>query len=252
MFNFNGKIVLVTGGGSGIGKATAEAFATAGATVVISDISAENGEATAAHLRTAGHPALAIQTDVTNASQVASMMAEIVATYGRLDIAINNAGIEGPLQRTAEIEEAAFDQIMAVNVKGVWLCMKAEIPVMLANGGGAIVNTASVAGLVGAHSLPIYSASKHAVVGLTRSAALEYARKGIRINAVCPSFVQTPMVERAVSQLPQFGEGIINSHPSRRLGQAHEIAAAILWLSSAEASFVTGASLPVDGAFTAQ
>ena len=252
MFHFAHKIVLVTGGASGIGLATAEAFAAAGATVIISDIAADNGRATAETLTAAGHTVHFIPADVTQVNQVAQMMAEIQTTFGRLDIAINNAGIEGPLLRTAEVSEEAFDQIMAVNVKGVWLCMKAEIPLMLAQGGGAIVNTASVAGLVGAHSLPIYSASKHAVVGLTRSAALEYARKGIRINAVCPSFVQTPMVERAVSQLPQFGQGIINSHPSRRLGQAAEIAAAILWLASDQASFVTGATLPVDGAFTAQ
>ncbi|MDA0242130.1 MAG: glucose 1-dehydrogenase [Chloroflexi bacterium] len=252
MLNFDHKVVLVTGGGSGIGKATAEAFAACGATVVISDIAAEAGEATAAQLRAGGHTALFVHADVGNAAHVTNLMAEILATYGRLDIAINNAGVEGPLQRTAEASEETFDHIMAVNVKGVWLCLKEEINIMLAQGKGAIVNIASVAGLVGAHSLGIYSASKHAVIGLTRSAALEYARKGLRVNAVCPSFIRTPMVERGMTASPQFLESVIHNHPSRRVGEAAEVSAAILWLASDEASFVNGIALPVDGAFTAQ
>lgn len=252
MFEFTDKVVLVTGGGSGIGRATAVAFAEAGATVVVSDISVAGGQETVSAIRALGRDALFIQTDVTQAAQVAHMVEQTVAQFGRLDVAVNNAGVEGLPKRTAEGDEAEFDHIMAVNVKGVWLCLKHEITVMLAQGRGSIINMASVAGLVGAHSLPVYSASKHAVVGLTRSAALEYARKGIRVNAVCPSFIRTPMVERAMGMLPQFEQGMIHNHPSRRMGEAAEVSAAILWLASDQASFVTGVTLPVDGAFTAQ
>ncbi|MFQ5436481.1 MAG: SDR family oxidoreductase, partial [Anaerolineae bacterium] len=163
-----------------------------------------------------------------------------------------NAGIEGDIVRTADVTEADFDRIMAVNVKGVWLCMKHQIPQMIAQGGGVIVNTASVAGLVGTHSMPVYGAGKHAVIGLTKSAALEYARKNIRINAVCPSVINTPMVRRGFTSFPQFVEATKRLNPMRRLGEPEEVAAAVLWLCSAEASFVNGTALTVDGGFTAQ
>ena len=175
----------------------------------------------------------------------------MVGQYGRLDIAFNNAGIEGAPVRSAEVSEADFDQIMAVNVKGVWLCMKFELQQMLMQGHGVIINTASVAGLIGAHSMSVYAASKHAVVGLTRTAAVEYASKGIRVNAVCPAVIRTPMVERAIEQLPKLEQGIILNNPSHRLGTTREVAQAVLWLASDASSFTNGATLTVDGGLTA-
>ncbi len=246
------KVVLVTGGASGIGQVTAYALAQVGAKVVVADVNAAAGEATAQVIRDKGGDALFVATDVGDAAAVQYLIQTIVQTYGRLDCAFNNAGIEGAPTRTADASEADFDQIMRVNVKGVWLCMKYEIQQMVAQGGGAIVNTASVAGLVGAHSLPIYAASKHAVVGLTKSAAVEYARKGVRVNAVCPTVIRTPMVERGLAALPQFMEIVQQSIPMRRIGEPEEVAAAVLWLCSDASKFVTGATLTVDGGFTAQ
>lgn len=252
MGRFENKIVLVTGGASGIGRETALAFAREGGLVVLADIDEAGGEGVAAEIAAAGGQAWAVRCDVAEQEQVVSLLAEITDRYGRLDVAFNNAGIEGEPRRTAEVDADDFERIMGVNVRGVWLCMKYEIPLMVAQGGGVIVNTASVAGLVGAHSLPVYAASKHAVMGLTRSAALEYARKGLRINAVCPAVIRTPMIERANSQFPALGQAAIVNNPSRRLGEASEVAAAVLWLASAEASFVNGVGLPIDGGLTAQ
>jgi NAD(P)-dependent dehydrogenase (short-subunit alcohol dehydrogenase family) len=249
---FHNKVALVTGGGGGIGRVTAVALAEAGAQVVVADVAVQAGEETARLIEDRGGRSLFIQTDVTQADQVQRMIDQTVAHFGRLDCAFNNAGIEGTLARTADIAEAEFDQLLAVNLKGVWLCMKAEIQQMLRQGGGAIVNTASVAGVVGAHSMPIYSATKHGVVGLTRSAAVEYTRSNIRVNAIAPSFTRTPMAERAFAQFPRFEEAVIRSNPSRRLAEAEEVAAAVLWLFSDAASFVTGMVMPVDGGFTAQ
>lgn len=246
------KVILVTGGASGIGRVTAYATAQAGAKVVVADVNAAAGEATTQVIRDKGGESLFVQTDVGDAAAVQNLIQAIVQTYGRLDCAFNNAGIEGLPTRTADANEDDFDQIMRVNVKGVWLCMKYEIQQMVAQGGGAIVNTASVAGLVGAHSLPIYAASKHAVVGLTKSAAVEYARKGVRVNAVCPTVIRTPMVERGLAALPQFMDVVKQSIPMRRIGEPDEVAAAVLWLCSDAAKFVTGATLTVDGGFTAQ
>ncbi len=246
------KVVLVTGGASGIGRVTALALAQAGAKVAIADVNAAAGESTAQLLRERGSDALFVPTDVGDAAAVQALIYTIVAAYGRLDCAFNNAGIEGLPTRTADANEDDFDQIMRVNVKGVWLCMKYELQQMVAQGGGVIVNTASVAGLVGAHSLPIYSASKHAVVGLTKSAAVEYARKGVRVNAVCPTVIRTPMVERGLAALPQFMDVVKQSIPMRRIGEPEEVAAAVLWLCSDASRFVTGATLTIDGGFTAQ
>ncbi|MBK7894068.1 MAG: SDR family oxidoreductase [Anaerolineaceae bacterium] len=248
----DGKIALITGGGSGIGRETAVLFAHHGAKIAIADLNPDGGQATVQLIRDAGGSAFFVQTDVSQAAQVEAMVNEVVGEYGRLDIAFNNAGIEGAPVRTIDVTEEEFDQIMAVNAKGVWLCLKYEIQQMLLQGGGAIINTASVAGLIGAHSMPAYAASKHAVVGLTRTAAVEYARKGIRVNAVCPAVIRTPMIERAIEQLPQLEQGAILNNPSRRLGAPREVAEAVLWLASDAASFTTGATLTVDGGLTAQ
>ncbi len=246
------KVVLITGGGSGIGRATAILFAKSGAKLAIADIDPQSGQETADFITNHGSEALFIQTDVSRAEQVLHMVEATVAQYGRLDCAFNNAGIEGETKRTMDVSEADFDRIISINLKGVWLCMKYELEQMVHQGHGSIVNTASVAGLVGAHSLPVYAASKHGVVGLTRSAAVEYARKGVRVNAVCPAVIRTPMVERAMESFPQLKEGMLNSNPSRRLGEADEVAEAVLWLCSDASSFTNGATLTVDGGLTAQ
>ncbi len=248
----DGKIALITGGSSGIGRETAVLFAQHGASLAIADLNPDGGQDTVQLIREAGGTAVFIQTDVAQAAQVENMVNEVMREYGRLDIAFNNAGIEGAPVRTIDVTEAEFDQILAVNAKGVWLCLKYEIQQMLRQGSGSIINTASVAGLIGAHSMSAYAASKHAVVGLTRTAAVEYARKGIRINAVCPAIIRTAMVERAIAQLPQLEHGAIQNNPSRRLGNPNEVAQAVLWLASDASSFTTGATLTVDGGLTAQ
>lgn len=184
------------------------------------------------------------------AAQVQAMVAQVVAHFGRLDCAFNNAGIEEEHMRLADCEEATFDRIMGVNVKGVWLCMKYQIAQMLTQGGGAIVNTASVAGLVGAPKMSAYSASKHAVIGLTKSAAVEYGRKGIRVNAVCPGVIRTEMLERAVQADPKVATTVAGAHPIGRIGEPDEVAAAVLWLSSEASGFVTGLAHTVDGGLT--
>lgn len=246
------KVALVTGGGSGIGRAAALALAREGARLVIADIDPAGGRESAQMVQAQGGQAIFVETDVCQAQATVALIERSVAEYGRLDCAFNNAGIEGAMARTADVTEDDFDRLIAVNLKGVWLCMKYEIQQMLQQGGGAIVNTASAAGLVGTHSMPVYGASKHGVVGLTKSAAIEYASKGIRINAVCPSVINTPMAERTFAKFPQFEQGIKNMNPSRRLGEAAEVAEAVVWLCSEKASFVTGAALSVDGGFTAQ
>ncbi|MCP5094013.1 MAG: SDR family oxidoreductase [Chloroflexi bacterium] len=249
---FANKVVMVTGGASGIGRVTALAFASEGATLILADINEAGGQETQAFIAEQGAEAIFVQADVSQSADVEGLVREAVGRYGRIDIAFNNAGIEGGIVRTADVAETDFDHIMAVNVKGVWLCMKHQIPQMIAQGGGAIVNTASVAGLVGTHSMPVYGASKHAVIGLTKSAALEYARKNIRINAVCPSVIDTPMVQRGFTTFPKFVETTTRINPMRRLGTPDEVAAAVLWLCSDEASFVNATALTIDGGFTAQ
>jgi NAD(P)-dependent dehydrogenase (short-subunit alcohol dehydrogenase family) len=248
--NFDGKVVLVTGGGGGIGRASALAFAKAGARVAVVDRDVAAGTETTRLVETTGAQALFIQTDVTQATQVEAMVAQVVAHFGRLDCAFNNAGIEEEHMRLADCAEDTFDRIMAVNVKGVWLCLKYELAQMLKQGGGAIVNTASVAGLVGAPKMAAYSASKHAVLGLTKSAAVEYGRKNIRVNAVCPGVIRTAMFDRAVQADPKVGPAVAQLHPIGRIGEADEVAAVVLWLSSDAASFVTGHAHTVDGGMT--
>jgi NAD(P)-dependent dehydrogenase (short-subunit alcohol dehydrogenase family) len=247
-----GKVALVTGGASGIGRATALTFAREGAKLVIADINEEGGQQTVHMIAENGGEAIFVQVDVPNATEVEAMINKTVETYGRLDCAHNNAGIAGGGRvLTAEYAEETWHQVIAVNLTGVWLCMKYEIPQMLSQGSGAIVNTASVAGLIGGRGLAAYVASKHGVVGLTKTAALEYATQGIRVNCVCPGVIHTPMTARGLSD-PELRTRIIASEPIGRVGTPEEIAEAVVWLCSDAASFVTGHTMTVDGGMVAQ
>ncbi|OJH42749.1 SDR family oxidoreductase [Cystobacter ferrugineus] len=247
----SGQVALVTGAAAGIGRATALAFAREGLKVVVSDIDPAGGEGTVAQIRAAGGEARFIRCDVTREAEVRALIEGTQAAHGRLDYAFNNAGIDIEKSKLADAQESEFDAIMGVNVKGVWLCMKYEIPLMLAQGGGAIVNTASVAGLGAAPKMGIYSASKHAVIGLTKSAAVEYAKKNVRINAVCPAVIDTDMYRRAIEAEPRKAEYAKAVHPIGRVGKVEEIAAAVIYLCSDTAGFTTGIALPVDGGATA-
>jgi len=252
MKQFEGKVALVTGGGSGIGRATALAFAREDAQVVIGNRNVQRGEETVAMIKKGGGTASFRKTDVLIASEIEALVEHAVKTYGGLDLAFNNAGIEGAAGSLVDQTEANYDEVMDINVKGVWLSMKYEIPRMLKRGGGAIVNCSSVAGLIGFPNIGIYIASKHAVVGLTKTAALEYSAKGIRVNAVNPAVIDTEMVDRITSNLSMKKDDLVPLHPIGRLGRAEEIAEAVLWLCSDKSSFVTGHSLIVDGGFTAK
>lgn len=246
---FSGKAGLVTGASSGIGRATALAFAREGAAVVIADLAAarQQGQEVVAQIETLGGRAAFVATDVSQASDVANLVSATVELFGRLDFAFNNAGVHSA-GFTADIEEQDFDRVLAVDTKGVWLCMKYQLAHMMANGGGAIVNNASEAGLVGTPAAAAYVAAKHAVVGLTKAAAGEYANMGIRINAVAPGAIGTPMV----LSLPQATQdSLMAPQPLRRLGTPEEVAEAVVWLCSKKASFVLGVTLPVDGGATA-
>jgi len=249
---FAGKVALVTGGSSGIGRASARAFARAGARVMVADVMVEGGQDAVRLIQEAGGEATFMPVDVTNAAAVTTLIAKTVEVYGRLDYAHNNAGIEGVIGPTADCTEDNWDRVLSVNLTGVWLCMKYEIPQMLQQGGGAIVNTASAAGLVGARGIPAYVASKHGVVGLTKTAALEYARTGIRVNAVCPGVIRTPMVERLLGDRPRAEARLTDLEPIGRLGTPEEVAETVLWLCSDAASFVTGHAMAVDGGMVAQ
>ena len=248
----DGKVVLITGAGSGIGRASALTFAREGAKVMVADLIVEGGEETVQLVKNADGEASFVKVDVSNAADVEAMVNKVVEVYGRIDCAHNNAGIEGQLASTDEYAEEMFDKVIAINLTGVWLCMKYEILHMLKQGSGAIVNTASGAGLVGTAGMSAYVASKHGVVGLSKTAALEYAKSGIRVNAVCPGLIQTPMVERLTNAQPQLGEALIAAEPIGRTGRPEEIAESVVWLCSDAASFVTGHAMSVDGGYVAQ
>ncbi len=251
MNNFNEKVVLITGAGNGIGRATALAFAQQGASVMVADISRQDGEETTSLIIKAGGTATFMLCDVTQDQDVQTLVDGTLATYGKLDVAFNNAGIEIEQSKLADGEEAVYDKIMDVNVKGVWRCMKYQIPAMLKQPTSAIVNTASIAALGAAPKMSIYSASKHAVIGLTKSAAIEYGKKGLRVNAVCPAVIDTDMFKRATQNDPQKEQYVKSLHPVGRIGQPEEVAAAVLYLCSELAGFTTGVALPVDGGATA-
>jgi len=252
MDQLQGKVVLVTGGGSGIGRAAALACAREGARVALADILVEGSEETVEMIRGLGAEAAFFKTDVSQTGQVEAMVRDVVGTFGRLDCAFNNAGIGGGASLTHKTDEEHWDRMMSINLKGVWLCMKYEIPQMLDQGSGAIVNTSSVAGVIAFKGTPAYVAAKHAVVGLTKAAALEYATSGIRVNAVCPGVIHTPLIDRNVAARPQLADYYKNLHPIGRLGEAEEVAEAAVWLMSDAASFVTGHALVVDGGLVAQ
>ncbi|MBV8274260.1 MAG: SDR family oxidoreductase [Verrucomicrobia bacterium] len=270
---FAGKVALVTGAGTGIGRASAILFAREGAKVVVADIAVDAGTETVRLIKEGGGEARFVATDVSRSEQVQALVEQAVSAYGRLDIAHNNAGTEGPIARIADCPELDWDRTIAVNLKGVWLSMKYEIPAMLKVGSGVIVNTASVAGLAGVSQLSAYTASKHGVVGLTKAAALEYRRFGIRVNAVCPGLIHTPMIERAANTKlesdlsPRWKPigpllkamqrlGIRAVAPTQkaagRLGEAGEVAEAVIWLCSDAASFVNGHAMAIDGGYLAK
>lgn len=244
---FAGKVALVTGGGSGIGRAAVLAFAREGARVVVADVDAGGGEETVQLIAAAGGEAFFAQTDVSRGAGVEALIARTLERYGRLDCAFNNAGLNEEHAPVAELAEELWDRILAVNLKGIFLCLKHEIPAMLRGGGGAIVNNASIVGLSGSRNHPAYVASKHGVVGLTRATARDYAARGIRVNAVCPGAIHTPMYVRMEGSDPTHDAQIAASLPIGRLGQPNDVAQAVLWLCSDAAAFVTGHALVVDG-----
>jgi NAD(P)-dependent dehydrogenase (short-subunit alcohol dehydrogenase family) len=249
-----GKVSLVTGAGSGIGRATAVAFAAEGAKVVVSDIAVDSGQETVARIKGVGGEATFVRADVSVAQAAAALVQAAVEGYGRLDCAHNNAGISGSTGAAPaphEYPEDLWDRVIAINLKGVWLCLKYEVQQMLARG-GAIVNTASVMGLVAGPGNLAYAASKHGVIGVTKSAALAYAQLGVRVNAVCPGYVRTPMLEAILARRPEAEQGWLSQQPVGRLGSPEEVAALVVWLCSDAASFMTGAALPVDGGYTAR
>ena len=247
-----GKVTLVTGAGGGIGRATAVVLGHAGAKVVVSDVSTRRGEETAGLVRAAGAEAEFFKADVSRAADVEALIATAVKRWGRLDCAHNNAGISGTVVNVADDTEENWDRTLAVDLKGVWLCMKYEISQMLKQGGGSIVNTASTAGLLGAVRMGAYAAAKHGVVGLTRTAALEYARSNIRVNAICPGVVGTPVILGWFESNERLKKAMIAQEPIGRVGEPEEIGNAVAWLFSDRASFVTGAAIPIDGGMTAQ
>ena len=249
-----GKVALVTGGSSGIGRATALVFAREGAKLVVADMDEDGGQQTAHSITEKGGEAVFVRADVTAPTEVEALIGQAVATYGRLDCAYNNAGVtQRDYPPTDEYPQDDWDRVLAINLTGVWLCLKYELAQMRKQGSGAIVNTASIAGLVGIAGRSAYVASKHGVVGITKTAALEYASQGIRVNAVCPGYVRTPMVDYVIrNQGPELEAQIVAREPVGRLGRPEEIAETVVWLCSDAASFITGHAMAADGGFMAQ
>lgn len=247
---FQDRVAVVTGGSFGIGRATAIAFAKRGANLVIADWSEEKENETTKMIKSAGGNAVFIRCDVSKSIEVKSMIKKTIGHFGRLDYAFNNAGIEGHMAKTHECTEENWDKTININLKGVWLCMKHEIQQMLKSNKGVIINCASVAGLNGFPGLPAYVATKHGVVGLTKTAALEYAKEGIRVNAVCPGVIHTSMIDRLTGKNKEVEKQYTAMEPMGRMGNPEEVAEAVVWLCSDAASFVTGIAMPVDGGFT--
>ncbi|MBV6451862.1 MAG: Levodione reductase [Anaerolineales bacterium] len=250
--SFQSKVAFITGAAGGIGFATAQAFAEAGAAVAIAGNHEESARAAAETLTRAGHQALGLQCDVSDEGQVAAAVEKTVSVFGRLDFAYNNAGIHAPSVETADAPAEDFDRVIAVNLRGVWACMKHELRQMRKQGSGVIVNCSSQSGLAGIAGLAAYTASKHGVIGLTKAAALEYARRGIRINVICPGTVDTPMVAKARADHPAEMQTVIDDIPLGRMGTAEEIASAVLWLCSPGAGFMIGQIVAPDGGYTAR
>lgn len=249
-FDFKGKVAIVTGAGSGIGLATAKAFAEAGASVVLADVNLPNVNAEADRLKAAGFNALAVHCDVTDEDSVKAMVETTVSTYGQLDIAYNNAGVQCEVAETAQLSTASFDRVLSINLRGIWLCMKYELQQMKRQKKGVIVNCSSLMGVVATPGLGAYVASKHGVVGITKCAALEYADKGIRINAICPGSTDTPMVQKALIEEPETMNMSIRAIPMKRIAKIEEMVSTVLWLCSEEAGFMIGQAITPDGGYS--
>ena len=248
----DGKVALVTGGGSGMGRASALAFSREGAKVVVVDVVDPGGEETVRMIHDRGGEAIFVHADVSKASEVQAAVNKAVQTYGRLDVAHNQAGIEGATARLADYPEEMWDRVLSINLKGMWLCMRYEIPQMVKQGGGAIVNTASDAGLAGVPEMAAYVAAKHGVVGITQVAALDYAKDHIRVNAICPGVIHTPMIDRMSASNPETAKMLTAATPLARMGEPEEVVEAAVWLCSDRASYITGVAYPVDGGQMAQ